>query len=719
MRERAFHRVPVVLQMEAAECGAASLAMILGYYGRYEELTVLRRACGTTRDGSRLSHVMKAAEAYGLETDARRAGAELKGIRLPAIVFWNNNHFLVAERMTDSAVLLCDPARGRVRVSREEFAEGFSGVVLQLKPGPDFRRGGKPFRSRSVIRSLFRGKGGVFFFLAVMSLLLNLVGTVIPGLTSLFVDYYLPMLQHTSLTAYFAVFAVLLLLQLGISGLRMRIVARFERIQTAMTNAGIMRKLLRLPMSFFQSRSHTGVLSRLGTIDQLAEFLSSRLVPVIMGIVFTLVYFVLLFYYSVTIGLGVLAIIALLVAMLALLLRSGLGRANRVTNTMADFFSTTVQSLRLFDTVKSTATEDAAVEQSMCAYVEFENAAQQMNGVTTLMQAIPAVAPLLIQLFIITVGGFEAAGHRMTIGTVLACQSIGMSVFAPIAEFISEYSSFQTMDSDICGLHDIEAESDDPVSGRQVPREKERLEGRITFEHVTFGYNPAMPPVLRDVSFDVLPGRSFAVVGGSGSGKTTLLRLLEGLYVPDAGRILLDGVPLTETNRDMVTESVSVISQGSALFNGTVRDNITLFDPTIPMERVRRAAEDACIADDIEEKSNGMNERIDVNSCGFSGGQVQRIAIARALVREPSVLILDEATGALDPLTEEKVMRNIRGRGITLIIVAHRLSTVRDCDMICVLKDGAIAERGTHDELMAPGFHLYRRLVLSEKEGTP
>lgn len=711
----ANRKVPIVLQMETAECGAASLCMVLGYYERYIDLSVMRRDCHISRDGSRLSYVMEAAKKYGLEPEARRSSADLDGIKLPAIVFWKYYHFLVVEKMTDKHVYLCDPARGKVVVSREEFAESFSGVVLQLTPTESFEKGGKPFSSKGILKDYFTGNLAAFVILGILILLLNVIGLIIPGLTRLFVDYYMPVIEQVSTTDFFAVFIILLVVQGLLGYMRMKVVLRFERRQSAMINGRTIEKLLQLPMQYFQTRSHTTLVSRLTTIDRLSEFLVGKMIPVTMGMIFTVVYFALLLYYSVEICIAVTLITAALVALLQVLISKSKNIVLSMTNQMVNFYSNTVQNFKLFDTIKASANENSAIENSVRTYIEYENAAQRSNAIMSLIQAIPMAIPLLIQSVTIILGCFLVVMDKMTIGAVLACQSIAMSMFMPIADLIAQYSAFQSMDSDLRGLNDIRTEEVDQVSTRDNKRKPDGLGGKIELQNVEFGYNTALPPVVKDINITIEPGKSFALVGGSGSGKTTILRLLEGLYSPSSGEVLFDGVPIMQTNRDELTDSISIISQNSSLFSCSVRDNITLFDNQISYKDIEKATKDACIFDDIEVKKHGFNEQIDAHDCEFSGGQVQRIMIARALARNPRILIMDEATSALDPIVEEQIMNNIKARNITLIVVAHRLSTIRDCDEIAVLKDGTIVERGTHEQLLASKKEVYRTLVLAEE----
>ena len=710
-------RVPFIYQIEATECGAACLCMVLAYYKRYVPLAQMRRDCFVSRDGSKLRCVMNAAEKYGLKAEAFRVKVPAQS-RLPAILFWNANHFVVLEQFSEKKIVICDPAVGRHTISREEFDSSYSGIILTLEKTEAFRPGGKPFSSTEIIRSVVRDRTGSFAYVGFLIFILNLVGIMVPGMVRMFVDDYQPNIGSGSMNyaMYFAALAGIIAVQLVLTLVRNRIILRSNHLVAAQINSNCIEKLLHLPLAYYQTRSGSGLLARLKSIDTLSDFISSKIMPVLLGLIFSLVYFGLLIYYSPLIGAAVAIVVIVVILILLRMISVTKTGAARASNDQIQFCAQVSQNLRIYDTIKSTATEKAAMDRMARTYFAFENAQADTSATMANLQAIPTVVPLLIQTVTIIIGGCEIMNGNMTMGAVLACQSIGLSVFSPIADFILQFQYFQSMNADIRGLMDIENEEADSLAMRDNAEGAMDLRGGFEMRDVSFGYNKSIPPVIRHVSFSVQPGKSLAIVGASGSGKTTLLRLLEGLYAPDEGDIFVDGVQMDKTERRSFADSVAVVSQTASLFTGTVRENLTMFNRNVDTATMKRAAADACILHDISERRQGFAEDIVPPNINFSGGQVQRMMIARALIKDPTVLILDEATSALDPIVEEQVMRNIRARGITMIIVAHRLSTIRDCDEIVVLEKGEITQRGTHDELISDKSGLYFRLVASEED---
>ncbi len=709
-------KVPIVLQIEMSECGAASLCMVLGYYGRFVELSEMRRACHISRDGSRLRNMMHAAEEYGLQAEALRCAPSMTGIRLPAIAFWKGYHFIVVEKIEKETVTVCDPALGRRRLSAAEFTRDFSGVVLQLTRKPDFVPGGKPYSTRQALQKVLGGKKAVYAYLLIVCGLLHVVTLVIPGLTRLFVDQYLPSLGNVDLSSYLAAFLFVLLVQFLLLEAQNDVVRRFGRIESGRMNGELVHKLLRLPVEFFQTRSHSMLMARLESIDAMADFVTARFIPLLLGLAFSLVYVALLLYYSGIICAAVLVIIAAVLAGLNHIISHGKNYSMQVSGSRMRFMASAGQNIHLFDIVKSTAQEDRMMQETVSHFYRYENENGRVRQYEAVARTIPVFVPMLLQVVVVAIGMYRVWYETMTVGEVLACQSIAMSIFEPIAMFVSEFGALQSQESDLHCLHDIEMEPADELAERKAPSPGERLRGKVELRQVSFRYNAMLPPVLQDINVIVEPGKSLAIVGGSGSGKSTMLKLIEGLYAPGEGTVLLDDCPLAQTGRDTAAGSIAVVQQKTALFRGTVRDNITLFNHRIPTAEVERAAENACILEDILKRGAGFGERLTPEECTYSGGQVQRMMLARALVRNPSILIMDEATSALDPEVEEAVMKRIGELGMTRIVVAHRLSTIRDCDEIVVMNKGTIAERGTHEELFARTDSLYRRLVLSEEE---
>ena len=708
-------KVPRISQNDETESGAASLCMILATYGRYVGLSEMRNACKVSRDGCRLSNLMDAAENYGMKAEDVRCDASLEGVNLPAIALWDQDHWLVIEEKSEKGIRLVDPAFGKRRVSEEAFAEGFSCQVIQLAPTAAFETGGKPYRLSDTIRKMMQNKKSIFVYLSLLCFVLNVIGLLIPGMTRLFVDFYLPALGSVKVGRYFVVFLVLLVLQTFLLLLKKRIDLEFQRLQSADMTRTVIRKLLELPIRYYQTRSHSTIISQMTGIDSLTDFVSARLVPVLFGLVFSILYIVLLFYFNVKVAAYTVGMIFATIFFLMALVGISQAAAVRTSQDQAAFYGMVSQDTRLFDTIKSVALEDHAFAETMSKFSAWQNDKQSANSLLAIVQAVPVALPLLIQTLVICIGGRQVIRGEMSIGEVLACQSIAMSIFAPIVTFVQEFAILQFQKGPMNGLHDILEEEADPrleaAHNSLSKAEKIALKGEVELRDISFGYDESTPPVLENISVHIPAGHSVAFAGGSGSGKSTVMKLVLGLYHPWSGEILLDGVPLETLDREAVAAKMAVVSQTPFVFTGTVRDNITLFDRNISMEEVTQAAKEACVFDAIEAHAGGFNAPISPAEMSFSGGEIQRIMIARALVRKPSVLLMDEATSALDTVVEEKIMENIRAKGITTLIVAHRLSTIRDCDEILVLKKGKIVERGSHEELLKLESGIYRELI--------
>ena len=724
MKKKDKRTVPVISQIDETESGAASLCMILGTYGKFVDLSEMRKACSVTRDGCSAENIVEAAGRYGMKAEIHHGDPFAENAPLPGILQWKQDHWLVLDKVDEKGIRVVDPAYGGHHVQEEEFKKAYSGTFMTFEPTAQFQPGGKPFSMNDTIRGLMRGRKSVFRTICFLCLMLNLVGLLIPGMTRLFVDYYLPSLGMVDTSTYFLIFAMLLAVQLFLLVLKKKIDLKFQRIQSADMTGKIVRKLLRLPMSYFQTRTHATIVSQLSAIDNLTDFVSARLIPVVFGFVFSLVYIGLLFHFSLKLAAFTVGLIFLVMFFLMVLVALSQAAAARTAQDQAKFYGSVTQSVRLFDTIKSVALEDTSFEETMTNFSTWLGDKQSANSLIAVVQAVPLALPLLIQTVVICVGGMEVINNRMTIGGVLACQSLAMSIFAPLMQFVQEFAMLQLQKGAAYGLYSLLRETTDPrLKGTlsllqenetgDAQKKNELLRGEVELRDIRFSYDESLPPVVENISVHIPVGHSAAFVGASGSGKSTLVKLLLGLYVPQNGQVLLDGKPRDSLDRETIAASLAVVSQTPFVFTGTVRDNITLFDRSISMEEVERAAREACVYEAIEAHPGGFNAHISPVEASFSGGEIQRIMIARALVHNPSILLMDEATSALDTVVEEEIMRNIRAKGITTLIVAHRLSTIRDSDEIIVLKSGSIIERGTHEQLMEIPDGVYRELINS------
>jgi NHLM bacteriocin system ABC transporter peptidase/ATP-binding protein len=709
-------KTPTVLQMEAVECGAASLAMVLAHYGRHVPLEELRIACGVSRDGSRASNVLKAARGYGLEAKGMQMEpAALAEVRTPAILFWEFNHFVVYEGMTRRfgrrSVRLNDPARGRRSVSMEDFDNSFTGVVLVFEPGEGFRRGGrKPGIARAVPARL-RGTTGTMLAALLASFLLVVVGAATPALSRTYIDLFLFGGQSSLLPVLFSAMAALVVLTAVLTSLQQANLLRGRIISSTLSSARFLRHLLRLPVNFFSQRNPADLVQRLQSNDSVAETLARDLASAGVDLVVVILYAVLLWAYDPQLTLiGVGLALGNVVALRIVVRVRGTG-VQKLRADTARLTNTSYSGLQLIETMKATGGENGYFRRWSGQHAATLDL-QQRLGVPS--AALSIVAPTLAALnsaMILLIGGLRAVEGHVSIGLLVAFQALVTSFTAPVARLNGVAGRIQDFTADVNRLKDVESFPVDPIYSRAEPAASTRkLDGHVTLENITFGYSPLDKPLLSDFSLTVGPGRQVALVGGSGSGKSTVSRLISGLYKPWEGDIRIDGRRLADIPRGSLSASVSFVDQDIFLFEGTVRDNVALWDPSIPDEAVVAALKDAAVHDAVVRRPGGIHSRVEQDGRNFSGGQRQRLEIARALVRQPSVLVLDEVTSALDAETEQLIIDNLRRRGCACVVIAHRLSTVRDSDEIVVLDHGTVVERGRHEELVAAGG-AYAELV--------
>ncbi|HZG02028.1 MAG TPA: NHLP family bacteriocin export ABC transporter peptidase/permease/ATPase subunit [Streptomyces sp.] len=700
-------RTPTVLQMEAVECGAAALAMVLGHYGRFVPLEELRIACGVSRDGSRASNLLKAARGYGLKAKGMQMDlAALAEVRGPAILFWEFNHYVVYEgmrrRLGRRGVYVNDPAKGRRFVPLEEFDTSFTGVVLTFEPDAGFRRGGRRPSVMGAMPARLRGTSGTLLAAVVSSLLLVAVGATVPALSRTYIDTFLIGGQSSLLGVLFASMATALLLTATLTALQQANLLRGHIISSTLGSARFLRHLLRLPVTFFAQRNPADLVQRLQTNDTVAETLSRDLAAAGVDAVVVALYAVLLWSYDpqltvVGIGVALLNVVAMRVV-----IRLRATGTQKLRADSARLTNTSYSGLQLIETMKATGGEQGFFRRWAGQHATTLDV-QQRLGVPSAWLAV--VAPTLATLnsaLILMIGGLRAVEGHLTVGLLVAFQTLMTSFTAPITRLNGVAGRIQDFAADLARLKDVENFPVDPVYSRREPvPSTRRLRGHVELENVTFGYSPLDPPLLKGFSLSVGPGQQVALVGGSGSGKSTVSRLIAGLHAPWEGTIRIDGMRLEDIPRSALAASVSFVDQDVFLFEGTVRDNVALWDPSIPDEAVVAALKDAAVHDVVARRPGGIHSRVEQGGRNFSGGQRQRLEIARALVRNPSVLVLDEVTSALDAVTEQVIIDNLRRRGCACVVIAHRLSTVRDSDEIVVLDRGTVVERGRHEYLVA------------------
>ena len=709
-------KVPVVMQMEAVECGAASLCMVLAYYNKWIPLEQMRKDCGVSRDGSKVGNIMRAGASYGLTVKAYSWSTEYlrENGTFPCILFWGFNHFVVCDGFRGDTVFLNDPARGDIRISLEEFEESFTGICLMLTPGEDFQPSGRPVSMLEFAAKKLRTSGGPVFFVALTTAIISLLGILTAGFSRVFLDKLLTGLEKEWYKPFLLCFGVMMLIQLTTAWIQAVYSLKLNGKMAIEGNCSYMWKILRLPMEFFSQRYAGDILSRKQANAAIAKEITETLAPIAINTLMMVFYFIAMVRYS-----WLLTAICLLTVVLQLLASRviAMKRVNITRVLMRDqskLDSTTVSAMAMIESIKAAGAEDGYFER----WSGFQASANRQNvkyqKLNQFFGLIPEVLSVLMNTAVLLIGIHLAIKGDFTSGMILAFQGLLASFMQPARSLIESGQRMQEMRTQMERIDDVMESPEDvmlrPSEASDEPVADGKLKGRIEMRDVTFGYSPLEPPLIDHFNMVVEPGKSVAFVGASGCGKSTLTKLISGLYQPWSGEILLDGKPLTSIDHRVLTASVAVVEQDVTLFEDTIENNIRMWDQTLESFDVILASRDAQLHDSILKRDGGYQYIIREGGKNFSGGERQRIEIARALVKDPTVLIMDEATSALDARSEFEVTKSIRNRGITGVIVAHRLSTVRDCDEIIVLDQGKVAERGTHDELMkADG--LYKTLV--------
>lgn len=715
-------RTPTVLQMEAVECGAAALAIVMGYYRKFVPLEQLRQVCGVSRDGSKASNVVKAARTYGFEAKGYRyEPSEVLALRQPVIVFWNFNHFLVVEGVSKAGVHLNDPATGPRTISSDEFDQGFTGVVLQITPGPDFKPEGQPDSVLSGLRKRLPLREPALLYLVIAGLLLVLPGLVLPVFSKVFIDEYLIGRMDSWIKPLLIGMAVTMVLQGILTGLQRYYLARFHAKLAMATSSQFLWHVLRLPVVFYAQRSAGDISGRVGINNRVAELMTGELATTLLNLVVLVFYAALMLSYDVLLTLVGVGVAAINIVVLQRMSRQRKDVNQKLANDHGKLLGTSMNGLQMIETLKASGTESDFFSKWAGHHAKVVNGMQTTGGQGVLRVGVPLLLSTMNNVLILSLGGLRVMEGALTMGALVAFQSLMASFLQPVNQLVALGASIQEMEGDMKRLDDVlkyAAESDGTQAG-ETPSETstDRLQGVVELRDISFGYSKLEPPLLENFNLTLRPGARVALVGASGCGKSTISRLVMGLYEPWSGEILFDGRPRHQWPRATLVNSLSMVSQEIALFEGGVRENLSLWDDTLPEAELIRAAQDACIHDVLVTRPGGYESPVLEGGVNFSGGQRQRLEIARALAINPRILVLDEATSALDPLTEQKIDDNLRRRGCTCLIVAHRLSTIRDCDEIIVLDRGRVVQRGTHEDMRAvPG--PYAELMQAGEEAS-
>ena len=713
-------KTPTIIQMEAVECGVVSLSIILGYFKRYIPLEELRFECGVSRDGSSAKNIIDAAKKYGLEgVCEKKSFEELKKMKFPLIAFWEFNHFLVIEGINGKYVFLNDPAVGPRKVLHKEFCESFSGYIISIEKSSEFKEGGKPFDEPllSIILRRCKNSKSSFTYLFISGLCLLLPGFAMPAYLMVFLDMFFgkkitPWTNKFILAVFFtAVFALIL-------HLMQRFVLNKLNVKLSLWfSSEFLWKLLKLPSSFYSQRYSGEIAWRMTLTNQTANILTNFLTSAFIDLLLVSFYGILLFFYNVYLASTIIIIAALNLLIMKYVFKNRSNAYVRFQQSIGKLNSESMGGIQFIETIKSKGLESDFFSRWSAFYTRKINSVQNIGWQDAILLAVPMFFHYFSIAVLLSVGSYLILKGSMSVPVLFAMQLLAMNFLIPITRFVGYSQLIQDMKIDMRRMDDVLKNPDDEIYEKRSNLKDEQtnatLKGTLEFKNVNFRYAPLSPLVIENLSFKINPGERIAFVGSTGCGKSTISKLVMGIYTPESGEILIDNKPIDQIPHESIRSCLSSVDQDILIFSGTIRENLSFWNDKATDKMLVRAAKDACIHSEIIERDEGYDTVLEQGGVNFSSGQRQRLEIARALLYSPSILVLDEATSALDSFTENKIMSKLRKRGVASLIIAHRLSSIRDCDRIYVLEKGKIIQEGTHIELKK-NEGIYKLLVESE-----
>ena len=700
-------KTPTILQMESVECGAAALSIILSYFGKFVPLEKLRIACGVSRDGLKATNIIKAAREFGLEAKGYAKSIEkLMQIETPAVIFWNFNHFLVLEGFAKNKVYLSDPAQGRYHVTYQEFDDAYTGVVLTFKPNDHFEKGNEKRGLAASLASRILNSKLSITYIFLVSLFLVIPGLVIPSFIQVFIDKYLVNGHSDFVMPLLLIMTAVLIINAVLVYLQQYYLLKLETKLALTTSSKFLWHVFHLPISFFTQRYSGEIGNRVSLNDKVAKLLSGDLANAVLNIIIVIFYALLMFSYDVSLTLIGICMAGLNVIALKYVSRARKDGSRVLGNETGKLLGTTTSGISMIETLKASGRENDFFTNWIGYLAKVMKAQQALGWLTIRLNVLPPLITSLATTFILGLGALRIMDGEMTLGELVAFTYLMGNFISPVNQLISVGTMLHETESDMGRIDDVmnyeldsQFKASEATSGNDAGSYS-KLVGYFEMRDVTFGYNTTMAPLIENFNLKLKPGSRVALVGGSGSGKSTVAKIASGLFPLWSGELYFDGKPKSEIPRHVITNSLAVIDQEVLVLSGTIKENISFWDSMIPDKHVIQSARDAAIHDVISVRKDAYDSLVTEGGANFSGGQRQRLEIARALVTNPSILIMDEATSALDPTAEKIVMDNIKKRGCTCLIVAHRLSTIIDCDEIIVMEYGKVVERGTHQELI-------------------
>ena len=711
-------KVPVIMQMEELECGAACLAMIMAFYGKWIPLEQVRLDCGVSRDGSNAKNVLKAARNYGFDARGYRIEPEdfKEDVIYPCIIHWNFNHFVVLNGFKNNHAYINDPARGFVKIPMNEFDEAFTGICLMFEPTDQFEKSGSRKSTLSFAVKRLRGAGAAVAFVVLSYIIASLIGVINPVLLRFFMDRLLTR-ENAELLIPFIIFASILgFMQILVSALQAVYALKINGKMAVIGSSTFMWKLLRLPMEFFGQREVGDLILRQGTNATIANAIVETITPLVINGIMLVFYLVVMLRYSILLTLFGVSILVVNLYLGRLVAEKRVNISRIQLRDAGKLASATMSGIQMVETIKASGAEQGYFTKWAGYQASVNAETQKYARITATLGMLPEFIRDVSGYIVLMLGVFLTMQGRFSLGMTLTFQFFLTAFMEPALELVSSGQVIQEMRTDMERVEDVMEYPEDNVSTDNIISDEEdysKLSGNIEIKNVTFGYSRLAEPLIKDFSLSIKQGQWVALVGASGCGKSTISKLVSGLYQPFSGEILYDGRKLSEIDRSVFTGSVAVVDQDITLFEDTIENNIKMWDSSIENFEMILAARDAQIHKDIMSRPGGYKAKLTEGGKNLSGGQRQRLEIARVLAQDPSIIIMDEATSALDAKTEYELVKAVRDRGITCIVIAHRLSTIRDCDEILVMKSGEVVERGTHDELFARGG-VYAELVSNE-----
>ena len=714
LKKNKVAKVPVVLQLEKMDCGAACLSMISAYYGRWVSLEQARSDCGVSRDGVSAKSIVLAARSYGFEAKGYSLEPEVlsKRVTFPCIIHYQMSHYVVLCGFKNDHAIIVNPARGEEKVPFDVFKKLFTGICLEIVPGADFVPSGEKRSLFSFAKKRLCGMGVVAALIMAAMAVNSFFGFINPYMSGVFLDRILsgkdPKYLHTFIIIMFALALVQVIVALTQNLYRLKLEGRLSKDG----NSDFVKKLLSVPQEFFSRRMAGDLIIRKEKNAAISMSLVAVIAPLFIQSVMMVFFLVVMIKESLVLTAVGLLTVVINLFMARLITQKRMDFSRRHLSDTGRLTSNTLSGIGMMESIYASGAEDGYF-QTWRGYQALKNSGRvAFLTQSSYLDVIPGFLSAASGYVVMLIAVFLTMEGKFSLGLMTAFLGYLSSFMTPADTLISSGQRISEMRTDMERITDVMEYEKDELSAA-LGAGALRLFGMISIKDVSFSYAKFDKPVLKDISLNISPGESVAIVGHSGSGKTSLLRLLTGLYQPTSGRIMYDGKSIKEIGHESFTRSVAVVDQDISFFGDTIKNNLKMWDECISDEDMINACKDACIYDDIIRREGGFDSVLSQGGADLSGGQRQRLDIARALCKNPAVLILDEATASLDVKIEREVLSAIRRRGITCIMVTHRLSAISDCDNIIVMDAGCIVASGRHDELYENNA-LYKMLVTNE-----